>query len=983
LTEEVVRKKNEYTKHLDGYRTLRDRFEEHYIKAGRSGRKVDDVRDKYQKACRKLHLTHNEYVLSITEAVEVEKDFRTILLPGLLEHQQSVQESFILLWKNILQEASQHSDLTADKFKEIQKRIDNVINSINPSEEYREFTEKHRTSPTTPVVFQFDESLIKDIPGKLQSSTLAVDNLTVDWLRTKQLELELFVRDCQEKQMKMIEHVNGGSPIANGSITSNGSINSNGIQSSKENQNRQSKDLNALRCQEKQKQKLLDMIKCALNEVGCEELPPGDDLPNFPCFEHSGYNNDNHQNSNNNNHTTTSVSIFNELRRRGGVLTLLRGRHFKRKSTPQPTTPTAAARAKRLTSKMKPRSQSLGSLSVISPNSPAKYEPIITNLPMRMAASFEANNNQGFMHDLSDFVKELTPPLRFVPSKLRRSMSHGSILMRNELREQHEEDDEYDDKKWSYNNNNHIYADLDLKEEEKKDIGVEEKKEIAVDEAVEKNMHPKEDEIQNEILLSTLGEQQQVVIEINAIPESIKEEIKAEENKETEGKKTILEEEKENSSNGQEVIINSNGVDVDNNEQKPIPEVMQNSIDAHLDRIDELNRTLDNRLKRTISPQVTDLDAIESAEIIDVVTRPISGNPNDIKRISTSSSDRELPITMQNDKNKKRSLSFSQKSINAILCNIKEFSKSPLTKMHKSMDSKDSPEKEDTGCFNSMKTNGINDNKSSEGTSSSSNTSSSLHSKTGGSAITPSGTPNYPETQLTDNNGNNQNSSSTLSSPSTHTDPLLDSSSQSTKINTTTTTTTNTANMNPSKDSSNSKLKFKVPKIQKKSKAIRQTFRSKFINFQLRKGKLCKVCTKRRRIHPSKSVFDFAKEFNLNSETSEDNSEEFCTCPPGSPHVAKHHNRHHRPFSVDRHSHGDDDEDAGESSDDVLSMKDHCYCVPSLATTFMKMSSTSGQSSNCSDSAGNFSLLFFHNCHNLNGPPKPPARKKRPKSIFN
>lgn len=105
---------------------------------------MDDVRDRYQKACRKLHLTHNEYVLSISEAVEVEKDFRNVLLPGLLEHQQSVQESFILLWKNILQEASQHGDLTSDKFKEIQKRIDNVIISINPNEEYREFTEKHR-----------------------------------------------------------------------------------------------------------------------------------------------------------------------------------------------------------------------------------------------------------------------------------------------------------------------------------------------------------------------------------------------------------------------------------------------------------------------------------------------------------------------------------------------------------------------------------------------------------------------------------------------------------------------------------------------------------------------------------------------------------------------------------------------------------------------------------------------------------------------
>lgn len=83
-------------------------------------------------------------MLSIAEAIEVEKDFRTVLLPGLLEHQQSVQESFILLWRNILQEACHLGDLTSDKYKEIQKRIDSVINSINPSDEYREFTEKHK-----------------------------------------------------------------------------------------------------------------------------------------------------------------------------------------------------------------------------------------------------------------------------------------------------------------------------------------------------------------------------------------------------------------------------------------------------------------------------------------------------------------------------------------------------------------------------------------------------------------------------------------------------------------------------------------------------------------------------------------------------------------------------------------------------------------------------------------------------------------------
>ncbi|XP_034662492.1 tyrosine-protein kinase Fer isoform X2 [Drosophila subobscura] len=399
LTDEVVRKKSEYQKHLEGYKALRTRFEEHYIKApGRSGRKLDDVRDKYQKACRKLHLTHNEYVLSISEAIEVEKDFRTVLLPGLLEHQQSVQESFILLWRNILQEAVQYGDLTADKYKEIQKRIDTVIGGINPGEEYGEFTEKHKTSPTTPLLFHFDETLIEDIPGKLQSSTLTVDNLTVDWLRTRLLELEGSVKECQERQLKMIEHVNGGSPVANGSIISNGSNGSNGIQSNKDSQCRQSKDLNALRCQEKQKQKLVDMIKCALNEVGCEELPSGcdDHLTLEQTFIENGYNNEQQRS---NSTSSPGLGIMNELMRRGGVLTLLRGRgrHFKRKSTPQPTTPVTRTRQGRF-SKMQPRSQSLGSLSIsLSTNRPLYEEEWFHGVLPREEVVRLLNNDGDFL----------------------------------------------------------------------------------------------------------------------------------------------------------------------------------------------------------------------------------------------------------------------------------------------------------------------------------------------------------------------------------------------------------------------------------------------------------------------------------------------------------------------------------------------------------------------------------------------------------
>uniref|UniRef100_A0A182NML8 F-BAR domain-containing protein n=1 Tax=Anopheles dirus TaxID=7168 RepID=A0A182NML8_9DIPT len=293
LTEDVARKKSEYQKHLDYYKQLRGRFEEH-IKSGRSGRKLDDVIDKYQKACRKLHQAHNEYVLLITEAVEVEKDFRTILLPGLLEHQQSLQEGFIQAWSNLLQEIAKLSDTTSEKYVDIQRRIESSIAGINSTEEYREFTEKHKTSPTAPVIFQFDESLVEDSLGKLQANTLTVDNLTVDWLRGRQTELESTIKDLQDRQSKLCTETNGTNGTAGGSPAAspvgtpgtkpstpilNGSSGGNGLLGKDQTANKSSKELNTLRCQERQTLKLVDMIRSALNEVGCEELPSGcDDL---------------------------------------------------------------------------------------------------------------------------------------------------------------------------------------------------------------------------------------------------------------------------------------------------------------------------------------------------------------------------------------------------------------------------------------------------------------------------------------------------------------------------------------------------------------------------------------------------------------------------------------------------------------------------------------------------------------------------------
>ncbi|KAF7389948.1 hypothetical protein HZH68_011805 [Vespula germanica] len=153
LTDDVVRKKMEYQKNLEVYKLMRSRFEEHYIKSGRGGRKLDEVREKYQKACRKLHLTHNEYVLLLGAVTECEHDLRTCYLPSLLRRQQAIHQEFITSWKGILHDIVKYSDFTTDKFLEIHARMQKAVDTVKPIEEYRDFIGKHKfEGPTFPSI---------------------------------------------------------------------------------------------------------------------------------------------------------------------------------------------------------------------------------------------------------------------------------------------------------------------------------------------------------------------------------------------------------------------------------------------------------------------------------------------------------------------------------------------------------------------------------------------------------------------------------------------------------------------------------------------------------------------------------------------------------------------------------------------------------------------------------------------------------------
>lgn len=280
LSEEVQRKQSEYQKCLESYKQMRAKFEENYLKCptSRGGRKLDETRDKYGKACRRLHRAHNEYVLLLAEATECERALRTAALPTLMDQQRRQGEATATSWKGVLLEVVQRSDYSTDKFREIQTKIETTIQNLRPQDEYKEFIEKYKSPPSTPISFNFDESLVEDTSGKLQPNQLTVDNLTVEWLKDKLTELEQTLQDNREKQTAL----QGPEIIGNGVCKNNNTGLTNGVNGIDRHSppplpvtTSEPIKLLELRVAERKCAKQAEMIRSALAELGCEEAPSG------------------------------------------------------------------------------------------------------------------------------------------------------------------------------------------------------------------------------------------------------------------------------------------------------------------------------------------------------------------------------------------------------------------------------------------------------------------------------------------------------------------------------------------------------------------------------------------------------------------------------------------------------------------------------------------------------------------------------------
>ncbi|XP_021957925.1 tyrosine-protein kinase Fer [Folsomia candida] len=176
FTESVSKHRSEYLKNFQSYETARTKYEEHCSK-GRGGRRSDDTREKFYRARKRLNISHAEYILAIHEAIEYDRDYRTMLLPGLLQIEQTWCEKQVGKWRDIL------DHIWNNGLSSQQSSSQGTLKDFEFSKEYLELISKHKSKPLQPKDYKFDPVNFDSVPTS--QPTIIVDSSTVEHLKTR------------------------------------------------------------------------------------------------------------------------------------------------------------------------------------------------------------------------------------------------------------------------------------------------------------------------------------------------------------------------------------------------------------------------------------------------------------------------------------------------------------------------------------------------------------------------------------------------------------------------------------------------------------------------------------------------------------------------------------------------------------------------------------------------------------------------------
>ncbi|NP_001016902.1 tyrosine-protein kinase Fer [Xenopus tropicalis] len=176
---ELEKLKSSYKQLTKEVNSAKEKFKD----ASTKGKETEKARDRYDKANMKLHILHNQYVLAVKGAQLHQHQYYDSTLPLLLDSLQKMQEEMIQALKGIFAEYCQITSLVSEEIVAVHKELETCVEEINPSTEYENFIEKHRTEETREPDIEFDTSLLEEIEN-LQANEIMWNNLTADSLNS-------------------------------------------------------------------------------------------------------------------------------------------------------------------------------------------------------------------------------------------------------------------------------------------------------------------------------------------------------------------------------------------------------------------------------------------------------------------------------------------------------------------------------------------------------------------------------------------------------------------------------------------------------------------------------------------------------------------------------------------------------------------------------------------------------------------------------
>ncbi|CAK6444417.1 unnamed protein product [Pipistrellus nathusii] len=195
--------KTELEKLKSSYRQLIKEMnyaKEKYKEALAKGKEPEKAKDRYDKATMKLHMLHNQYVLALKGAQLHQNQYYDTTLPLLLDSLQMMQEEMIKALKGIFDEYSQITSLVTEEIVNVHKEIQMSVEQIDPSTEYNDFIDVHRTLAAKEEEVEFDTSLLEENEN-LQANEIMWNNLTAESLQVK---LKTLAEELMQTQQMLL-----------------------------------------------------------------------------------------------------------------------------------------------------------------------------------------------------------------------------------------------------------------------------------------------------------------------------------------------------------------------------------------------------------------------------------------------------------------------------------------------------------------------------------------------------------------------------------------------------------------------------------------------------------------------------------------------------------------------------------------------------------------------------------------------------------